>query len=528
MPNIKKGCIIELRYHIYSPYISNIDEFVFQADIPIKKLEAEFEAPEYFVYKSNAKGYFPIRPTTDKRRGNITSNSITRASGRSSGTSSFETQRVEYMKNVTSFELTDIPALKEEPYVNNINNYRSAVKYELSYVKYPHSPIDYYSTTWEDVVKNIYENSSFGSELNKTGYYEQDIDALIGSISDPVKRAYLIFDFVKSRMKWNEFHGYYTDKGVKKAYKEQIGNVAEINLMLTSMLRHAGLRAYPVLVSTRSHGVPLFPTREGYNYVISCVRFPEGDMLLDATNKFAVPNVLPLKALNWQGRMISEHGGSTLIDLYPKEKSKNNIFMMAQLHEDGNLEGGYRSMKTNHRALSFREGYIGTNLDDYLEKLENKYNGMEISDYQVKNDLDLAKPVTESYKFVKESQADIIGDKIYFSPMFFLRDTENPFKLEKRDYPVDFVYPSVTSYKIFIGIPEGYAVESVPEPGAFVMPDNLGVFKYNISSKGNKLQLAVESHISESVITPAYYQALKAYFSQLVEKQGEQIVLSKI
>ncbi|WP_067144691.1 DUF3857 domain-containing protein [Pseudotamlana agarivorans] len=528
MPNIKIGCVIEFRYRIDSPFISNIDEFVFQADIPIKKLEAEFEAPEYFVYKSNFKGYFPVRPITEKRRGNIIYYQKSRGEGRNPGGTTFQSEKVDFEKNVTIFDLSNIPALKEEPFVNNINNYRSAVKYELSYVKYPNRPINYYSTSWEDVVKNIYESSSFGGELGKSGYYEQDIDALIGSVSDPLKRAYLIFDFVKSRMKWNEYYGYYTDKGVKKAYKEQIGNVAEINLMLTSMLRHAGLRAYPVLVSTRSHGVPLFPTREGYNYLVSCVRFPEGDMLLDATNKYAVPNVLPIKALNWQGRMISEHGGSTLINLYPKEKSKNNIFMMAQLHEDGNLEGGYRSMKTNHRALSFREGYIGTNLDDYLEKLENKYNGMEISDYQVKNDLDLAKPVTESYKFVKESQADIIGDKIYFSPMFFLRNTENPFKLEKRDYPVDFVYPSVTNYKIFIAIPEGYAVESVPEPGAFVMPDNLGVFKYNISSKGNKLQLAVESHISESVITPAYYQALKAYFSQLVEKQGEQIVLSKI
>lgn len=474
------------------------------------------------------KAIFLIKPITEKRRGNITFYQKSRGAGYVQGNTSFQSQNVDYVKDVTTFDLANIPALKEEPYVNNINNYRSSVKYELSYVKYPNEPINYYSTTWEDVVKKIYESSSFGGELNKTGYFEADIDALIGSVSDPVRRAYLIFDFVKTRMKWNDYHSYYTNEGVKKAYKEQIGNVAEINLMLTSMLRYAGLRAYPVLVSTRNHGVPLFPTREGYNYVVSCVRFPEGDMLLDATNKYAVPNVLPLKALNWQGRMISEHGGSTLIDLYPKEKSKNNIFMMAELREDGNLEGAYRSMKTNHRALSFRESYIGTNLDDYLEKLENRYNGMEISDYTVKNHLDLTKPVTESYKFVKESQADIIGDKIYFSPMFFLRDTENPFKLEKRDYPVDFIFPSVTSYKIYIGIPEGYTVESVPEPGAFVMPDNLGLFKYNISSKGNKLQLAVETHISESVITPAYYEALKAYFSQLVEKQGEQIVLSRI
>ncbi|WP_194766792.1 DUF3857 domain-containing protein [Tamlana sp. I1] len=529
LPNIKNGCIVEYKYRVDSPYISNIDDYIFQEEIPIKKLEAEFEAPEYFVYKQNVRGYLPITPIKETRNDKITFTNMVRSSGgMSATTSSFQSQDVNFVKNRSSYNLSNIPALKEEAYVNNINNYRSSVKYELSYTKYPDSPMDYYSTTWEAVVKNIYENPSFGSELDKKGYYEDDIDALIGSISDPVQRAYLIFNFVKTRMKWNSYHSYYTNEGVKRAYKDQVGNVAEINLMLTSMLRHAGLRAYPVLVSTRNNGVPLFPTREGYNYVVSCVRFPEGDMLLDATNKYAMPNVLPEKALNWQGRIISEHGGSELIDLYPKKKSLNSVFMMVNLHEDGNLEGAYRSIKTNHNALAFRDKYIDYNKEEYLEKLENKYDGMEVSEYEVKDPLDLSKPITESYKFVKESQADIIGDKMYFSPLFFLRASENPFKLEERAYPVDFSYPQVTKFRIQIDLPEGYKVESIPESGAFKMPDNLGVFKYNLSVQDNKVQLMVNSDINESIITPAYYAALKAYFSQLVEKQGEQIVLSRI
>ncbi|WNH13564.1 hypothetical protein [Thalassobellus suaedae] len=57
-----------------------------------------------------------------------------------------------------------------------------------------------------------------------------------------------------------------------------------------------------------------------------------------------------------------------------------------------------------------------------------------------------SKPISESYKFSIENQADVIDDKIYFSPLFFLKTKENPFKLEKREFPVDFGYPSSTSY----------------------------------------------------------------------------------
>jgi hypothetical protein len=42
-------------------------------------------------------------------------------------------------------------------------------------------------------------------------------------------------------MNWNEKMGYYTDLGVKKAYTEKVGNVADINLMLVSMLREGVL-----------------------------------------------------------------------------------------------------------------------------------------------------------------------------------------------------------------------------------------------------------------------------------------------
>lgn len=512
LPNIKVGSVVEYRYRIFSPFYQNIDDYIFQSNIPINKLNFKFEAPEYFKFKLNMKGFLSVIPEKEIRRDNLRIGSTA----------------IDFNKECFEYNLVNVPALKEEPYVDNINNYRSTISYELSYTQFPESVPKYYSTTWEDVVKTIFDSSSFGEQLDKTGYFEEDIDAIINSISDPAKRVSLIFDFVKSRVKWNGYYSYYTDQGVKNAFKDQVGNVAEINLMLTSMLRYAGLRAYPVLVSTRENGIPLFPTREGYNYVVSYVKLPEGNIMLDATNKYSIPNVLPFRALNWQGRVISEQGGSELIDLYPSQKSENNIIMMANLDSNGNIEGGYRSIKTNHNALSFRERYIDADKDDYLEKLENRYNGIEVSDYEVKNENDLFEDVMESYKFLKENQVDIIGDKLYFSPMFFLKTVENPFKLEKREFPVDFGYPSTTSFRIIINLPEGYKLESLPEPQVLMMPDGLGVFKYNITGNDKNIQLSIESEINQSKILPSYYDILKAYFGQLVEKESEQIVLTRI
>jgi len=524
MPNIKAGCVVEYKYRINSPFIYNIDEFIFQHDIPVKKLEATFSAPEYYNFKLTTKGYLSVIPKTSAVNDRITFTSKSRSD---QGTT-FNSDDITFVKNVSKYSFVNVPALRDEPYVNNINNYRASVNYELSYVKYPNTPEKRYSTTWEDVVKTIYKSSSFGAELNKKGYFEDDIDALIATVPDPIQRVALIFNYVKSRVKWNGYYGYNTDKGVRKAYKEQVGNTAEINLMLTSMLQYAGLRAYPVLVSTRQNGVPLFPTIDGYNYVVTYIKLENGEILLDATEKYSIPNVLPFRTLNWQGRIIAEQGGSRLIDLYPSQKSKNTIFLMAKLTENGDISGGVRKSKTAHNALSFRQEIGDVDRDDYIEKLENKYNGLEISDYIIKNEDNLVKPITESYKFLKESQADIIGDKIYFSPLFFLKTDENPFKLDKREFPVDFGYPSEVSYTVNIAIPEGYKVESLPESSAFMMPDDLSAYRFQILQNGNNIQLTINSQIKQSIIGAQYYDSLKAYYLKLVEKENEQIVLSRI
>lgn len=128
-----------------------------------------------------------------------------------------------------------------------------------------------------------------------------------------------ILNYVKSNIKWNNYLGYGCEKGVRKAYKEKIGNCADINLMLTAMLGYSGLQAHPVLISTRSNGINFFPSTEGFNYVIAGVETPTGIALLDATDEFSTINVLPLRDLNWIGRLIRKDGTSETVDLMPKK-----------------------------------------------------------------------------------------------------------------------------------------------------------------------------------------------------------------
>lgn len=525
MPNIKTGCIIEYKYIITSPYIYNIQDYVFQHAIPVRKMEAEFSAPEYYVFKINSRGFINIDITKEQEPDEILFTHKTR-SGAVSRTE-YSYRKLEFTQNISKYSVSNVPALKNEPYVNNIRNYRSSIDYELSFVKMPDSEVKAYSTTWEDVVRKVFESPNFGGQLKKTGYFEKDLKEVIANHNSPKDRAKAIFRFIKRRMKWNRKSSKYTKKGVKKAYESKIGNVSEINLMLTAMLRYANLNANPVLVSTRDYGIPLFPTREGYNYVVTRVKIDNEVILLDATLKYGAFNVLPSRALNWKGRVIRENGDSGLVDLYPKEKSMKSITMNFSLDDMGTIDGAMRTTLTNHKALDFRRRYQKKNEEKFISKMEERYGDMEVLDFNVKNVNDVNKPVIETCKFSLENQADKVGNSLYFSPLLFLRTAKSDFKLEEREFPVDFVYPQFYKFMINIGIPEGYKIESIPKALSIALPDNLGAFTYKVLVNDITIQIIVSSKMNEAIVKANYYKILKDYFSQMIAKQDEQIVLTK-
>ena len=298
--------------------------------------------------------------------------------------------------------------------------------------------------------------------------------------------------------------------------------------MLTAMLRSVGLKANPVLVSTRPNGIALFPSRTAFNYVISAVETPAGLILLDATSKFSTPNVLPFRDLNWLGRLIRKDGTSEGVDLMPRTASNNNVMMMYAIDATGKITGKLRRQRTDQNAMSFRSEVENTKQEEYLEKLENENEKIEISDYSRTNEKDLKLPVIEIYSFTGTNLCEIIGEKMYINPLLFFTKEQNPFKQETREYPIDFGFPFVDKYVINISIPEGYVVESLPKATQLNMDDNTGGFQYIVNNEGNKIQVSITHQINTPIVSADYYSMLKEYYQGMIAKETEKIVLKKV
>lgn len=517
-PNVKLGSIIEFEYILKSENIVNFPDFQCQYDVPVNYFQYKTEIPEFYIYKPLLIGYQDIA-TESKIVG-----------GHQSFADQYNQSKSFHYKQIDAvYSCKDIPALLDEPYVDNPENYRISIRHELERVRLPEQPVKDYAQSWEGVATTIFKNENFGKQLNERTFLTEDLKRILNNINSPEERLNVIFKFVQNKMNWNDENDYYTDKGVIEAYKNQVGNIAEINFILINMLQSAGVKANPVLVSTIENGVPVYPTRTGFNYVIAAAEIDGKQILLDASHKFTSPNILPLNVLNWKGRLIKPDGSSEEINLVPDTQSKENVMMIAKINSSGLLEGKIRNNKLDYDAYRFRIANANKSTGNYLEKLEEQLENSKISNYAVENiKTNLEKPVIEAFDFISENQCEIIGDKMLISPMLFFRTTKNYFNQEKRQMPVYFGYPTQEKLSINLEIPEGYVIEVMPKPVQIVAENKGILYRFNISNQENKIQIICSTEINSSIFAADQYDGLKEIFQKIITSQSEKIILKKI
>lgn len=527
MPAVQEGSVIEYKYTLRSPFVTSIDDTPLQYTISVNRLEAKVAIPEYLVFRKyyNTKSplHLPVNETT-KPFVHTTTTSRRNLSQNTTGTA-----RLEFMQNVYEVTADNIPALIDEDYVDYLHNYAAFLKWELTSTRFPNSMVENFSKNWEGVAKSIFDDGGFQKEVNRDGFFKKDVNKLLEGVNAPLERAAVVYDFVRQKVKWNGYFGFTAESGGKSAFNKGEGNVGDINLLLTAMLKYAGLNANPVVVSTRSNGIPIYPTRNGFNYVIAVIELPNNNyVLLDATDPHAAMGELPARARNWQGRIIREDASSAWINLNPQVQSQERSILSYELGNDMILRGKSINLHNGLFAKAYREKFLGINEQSLLENLEKGKGNVKLSEVKQENLKSIGIDVKETYGFELQQGVDVINDKIYIKPFIFNSLAENPFKADERNYPVFFEFPMLKNTTVNVLIPEGYEVEALPESLITTINDGEGQFKFLVNQNGRYLRLESELDLKNIIFLPAQYKALKDFYSQMVEKQSEAIVLKKI
>ncbi|MEM8908397.1 MAG: DUF3857 domain-containing protein [Bacteroidota bacterium] len=531
MPKVKAGSVIDIKYTINSDFKFNLQEWQFQYDIPALWSEYRVEIPEYYHYNKTLKGYEFARMTVQDEKSRNERITFTGMAGSnralSGGRNRAVSRSVNYDVNAYRWVVEQMPAFKEEAYMTTASNYLTAISFELSFIQFPGEPVRSFTENWESIGELLKNSDNFGGQLKKLNFLKEEVKQFQQQYPQEEERMVAIYDFVRQNMKWDEVETKYSSGSIKKAYEKGIGNSADINLLLTLLLQKSGLAAAPVVLSTRSHGNlnPAHPSVSQFDYVVAGVKIGEGYALLDATDDKRPANLLPYRALNGQGRWISE-GLGQWVDVQSGGKYKTACMLEASLDETGLFKGKLSRIQKGYAALHLRKKLTGS-IENFAQSLEKDYEGLTITAPQINGADDVYKDIKEEYEVSIEEQVNTSGDFKYFSPMLFFAETENPFKLDDRKYPIDYGFAINETYSMRFTIPDGYTVEELPEKAVVTLPNNAGKFIYHIVSMNNMIQVNSKFNINQPLFMATDYASLKEYYDLVIQKHAEQVVLKK-
>lgn len=511
-PNLKVGSVFDYTYTHITPFtISNRpNNWFFQGVIPYKWSEVSIVIPGRFFYKLFYHGYLPfyIKETKDT-------------------TQQFGDNLIKAIKY--RFVIKNSPAFVSESYMTSYKDFVAKLEFELASYMPPFGGEERrYTETWDDINKLLLKDGNFGERLNNTGFLKE-VASKFENITDTMDQVKAVFRYVSKNIKWNGASNLYIDENLRKVFENKIGTNVEINMLLVACLRRLNIDANPAILSTKVNGEinEAFPLLNKFNYTVAQVRVGGKDIIMDATERFSKPNMLPYKSLTKKVFIVEKDHGR-LISYQSKEKKlEMESIDYTIIPESNEIKAKYTSSFGGYSAFEIRNFIYSYGEDEKIKSLKSINTDWQIDNIKFENKDSLFEPLNITYDFSVANFSQT-GDIIYFNPFFSHRNKENPFKFVTRIYPIDFTTPSDDITLITIKIPDGYKIEELPKAGVFVLPNKSGKFSYVVETDNNVVKIRSQLTISKSFFEPDEYSNLKEFYNLIIDKQAQQIIFKKI
>jgi len=509
MPDVKEGSIIEVSYKIRSPYHFNFRSWQFQHSIPVIFSEYNVKMIPFYEYTFIMQGASKF----DSYKTYVEPGLPSHFGG------------ADYHESVYYFLMVDVPAFKDESFISSINDYIIKLDFQLSTVHQLNGTNIAVMTTWTELSEELLDNDNFGKYL-KTGKKKSKdfIDTMHLATKTTLEKAKIIDRFVKTNFNWNGQSDKMTSKSVKDFLTSKTGNSADINLFLTGMLNAAGIEAFPVILSTRSHGKIKYnyPFQHFFNYVIATATIDSVIYLFDATEPLCTFSAIPARSINERGLIIQKKKVEWLAMKSAHIANIEYNFDIKLNTANDSIYEGYKLITTGQSAVEYRDKYTKSLKDLKTDLLGNNVLSTDILTANNLNQVE--NPFELTYN--KKNAAETIDNKIIITPFCNTVITENPLKQSTRNYPVDFIYRKANKFQSIISIPKGYKLLKMPDE--MIVNNKVVKIVYSASKDDdNTIKVIGWYEFKKEIFESSDYADLKDYFGRIVSKFNEKLILVK-
>lgn len=426
---------------------------------------------------------------------------------------------------VTSTEIwvrRNIPALNIEPLMSSPMNYVERVKILFGLA----------TDNWTTFIYHgFYNTIYFGKYVFEPNHYlKKTIHALCNDKGSDMEKANAIFAFVRDSIKTSEYSS--SPTFIKQVFKKRNGNETLKSLLLTAMLREAGLNAVPVITTTKyserlNSGYPLLP---GPIITVCKLHTNNKDYFLYPSGQMPF-GILHESFYNGYARTIEKK--SKAVYLSPDSiKNKTTIMVVAEpLKNEPNtlslkmdIQFGQFSSYNNRSIWSKDTIAMQKAAAQYLDESNMdaamlSYNSKNLNNLDALLGLHI------------EGKANLSPGKNYLDPFLYKFIEGNPFTDITREYPIELEYLQDYNYIFRLTLPDSYMLAEIPTPATFkVGLDGDIEMQSHIDFNKAENTLAIHAKLisKKATFPPDDYKYLRSFFENVIEEQNKKIILTPI
>jgi hypothetical protein len=457
VPGIEPGVIVEYRYsETFKGESAGGERLIFQRDIPMQRVS-------YYV-RPHSSGVLNFN--------------------------SYNMQETRFVENGDGFRvatMTNVPALKEEPYMPPDDEVKRWVF--LSYSNLGSLlQWGFLSQRWELTL------AKFAKPTKEIKAKAAELTAGAASDDEKVRR---IYDFVQKRVRNITYDKNLTEEQIEDldvkdaddALKRGMGNSFHLDLLFAALTKAVGLETNVVVAGDRSDN---FFTPEKYPFTgfiqMSGIAVKIGTewKYFDPCQPYMPYGMLPWNREDVRAMLIGDGGNLwKTIPAVDISKSRAKRTGTLKLSADGTLEGDVTFEYEGHQAISRRRDQIkdspAKREENFRDEIKKKISTAEITALSVENFEDSTKPLTYRMKIRVPNYAQRVGKRLILQPGFFEYGSQPVFISATRTYNMYFPYPWSEEDSLEIKFPADFELDGADSPALVSDPSKIGVDKISIS-----------------------------------------------
>ena len=491
--NVKVGSVIEYRYSKKSKSVRQLEYWYFQNELPTILSICTADIPEGINYK-------PIYNGT-------------------------RTQKKYLDKETNVWELTNLPSLRKEDFVFNHQKYAEGISFQLEgYMQLMDAMSNETKqvqtmTTWEQLRSEIVNSEKFSTYIAKRKISSKIVADL--KIEQDTIRT--IFNYVQNKFKHSNLYGIFPERPLGKLINESDlpADADEINLFLNSLLKNSGIEAYPMLISTRSNGdiMKSYPLLSQFNHLIVYAKHNDREYFLDASSAASSFDLLPIDCLSPEGYIVDKNYSQWKnIKQFSISKKKVKIKIRQDTEESWNYN--YEVFLEGYEAKK----YMASEKKQFSDLLVNfEFNDVVVEkEYTTKTG---GSAVSISVNFDIDQENSPI---IYLATDPLSAFPKNPFKYERRDFPIELDYPFLYEKTISLTIPDNLQLKELPQQLNKSIPKNCGSLKTTITKRGQHVKSDLQFRLPNKTIPQFFFTRIKQIYQLMLNASEEVLVLEKL